>query len=150
MQHGWWRHGKTSIMYVDSNVRSPIQYAKTEFSINFNLETTQLSTFFLRIKKGSKKFRKILSKENFYLHNNKGLRKQWKLSTLTQPLETRDCNFYDLFRCGFLTNKFCEFLFKFNTGTLFTNAMISNFVVDQDPACSWCAGGIYYLSLRKP
>ena len=40
------------------------------------------------------------------------------------------------YRCGFLTNKFCEFLFKSNTGTLYTNAMISNFVVDQDPACS--------------
>ena len=28
------------------HVRSLVQYAKTEFSINFNLETTQLSTFF--------------------------------------------------------------------------------------------------------
>ena len=42
---------------------------------------------------------------------------------------------------GFLTNEFCKFLFKFNTGTLYTNAMISNFVVDQNPACSRCAGG---------
>ena len=70
------------------------------------------------------------------LHNNKGLRKWLKFSTLTQPLEARDCNFYNLFRCGFLTNEFREFLFKFNTGTLYTNAMISNFVADQDPACS--------------
>ena len=51
-------------------VRSLIQYAKTEFSINFKLETTQLSTFFLRIKKGSKKYRKILSIEKICLNNN--------------------------------------------------------------------------------
>ena len=132
------------------HIRSLLQYAKTEFSINFNLETTQLLTFFLRIKKGSKKYRKILSKEIFFLHNNKGLRKRLKLSTLMQPLEARDRNFYNLFRCGFLTNQFRGFLFKFNTGTLYTNAMISNFVVGQDPAFSQCARGVYYLPLRKP
>ena len=70
------------------HVRSLVQHAKTEFSINVNLETTQLSTFFLRIKKGSKKYRKIISKEKVCLHNNKGLRKLLKLSTLTQPLES--------------------------------------------------------------
>ena len=58
-----------------------------------------------------------------------------------QPLEVRDHNIYNLFRCGFLTNQFHELLFKFNTGTLNTNAMIANFVVDQDPACSRCTGG---------
>ena len=87
------------------------------------------------------KFRKILSKEKICLHNNKGLRKQLKLSTLTQPLEPRKRNLYNLFRCGFFTKEFSEFLFKFNTGTLYTNAMISNFDVDQDPACSRCTGG---------
>ena len=120
------------------HVRSLVQQAKAEFSINFNLETTRLSTFFLRIKKGSKKYRKIISKEKVCLHENKGLRKRLKLSTLTQPLplDPRDCNFYNLFKCSFLTNEFCEFLFKFNTGTLYTNAMISKFVAEQDPECS--------------
>ena len=97
------------------HVRSLIWYAKAEFSININLETTQLATFVNRIKKGSKKYRKILSNEKVCLHYNKGLKKRLKLSTLTQPLELRDCNFYNLFRCGFLTNEFCEFLLKFNT-----------------------------------
>ena len=129
------------------HVRSLVRYAKTEFLININLETTQLSTFVNRIKKGSKKYRKILSNEKVCLHNNKGLK---KLSTLTQPLEPRDCNFYNLFRCSFLTNEFCEFLFKFNTGTLYTNAMIVNFVVYQDPACGRCAGGRFSQPLRKP
>ena len=36
------------------HVRSLVKQAKAEFSINFNLETTQLSTFFLRIKKAVK------------------------------------------------------------------------------------------------
>ena len=64
------------------HVRSLVQQAKAEFSINFNLETTQLSTFFSRIKKGSKKYRKILLKEKVCLHENKGLRKR----LLRQPL----------------------------------------------------------------
>ena len=132
------------------HVRSLVQHAKAEFSTNFNLETTQLSTFFLRIKNGSKKYSKILSKEKVCLHNNKGLRKRLKLSTLMQPFESRDCNFYNLFKCGFLTIKLREFLFKFNTGTHYTNAMISNFVAEQDPACSRCVGGGYYPPLRKP
>ena len=41
---------------------------------------------------------------------------------------------------NFLLVSFC-FLFKFNTGTLYTNAMISKFVVEQDPECSRCVGG---------
>ena len=100
-------------------------------------------TFFLRIKKGSKKYRKIILKEKVCLHENKGLRKRLKLSTLTQPLplDPRDCNFYNLFKCSFLTNEFSEFLFKFNTGTLYTNAMISKFVAKQDSECSRCVGG---------
>ena len=69
--------------------------------------------------------------------------KRLELSTLTQPLplDPRDCNLYNLFKCSFLTNEFREFLFKFNTGTLYTNAMISKFVEEQDPECSRGVGG---------
>ena len=64
------------------HVRSLVQQAKADFSINLNLETTQLSTFFLRIKKGSRKYRKIILKEKICLHANKGLRKCLQFSTL--------------------------------------------------------------------
>ena len=125
------------------HVRALVQRARTEFSKNLNLETSQLSNFFSLIKKGSKKYRKIISIERICLHFNRGLRKRMQFSTLAQPLPStlRDCNFYNFLKRGFLSNEFREFLFKFNTGTLYTNAMISKFVVEQQPECSRCVGG---------
>ena len=104
------------------------------------METTQLATFFNRIKKGSIKYRKIISNKSFCLDNKKGLRKQLGLSTLAQPLELRDRNFYNMFRCSSFTNKFRKFTSKFNSGMLYMNAMIANFVLDHDPTCAQCSG----------
>ena len=104
--------------YVDSNLMILSSFTldqlysmlKLEFSINFNLETTQLSTFFLRTKKGSKKYRKILSKEKISLHNNKGLR-NCNLSTdqiIRKPIPQYDFELY-------ATDKAFSMLINFST-----------------------------------
>ena len=114
--------------YVDSNLMILSSFTldqlysmlKLEFSINFNLETTQLSTFFLRTKKGSKKYRKILSKEKISLHNNKGLR-NCNLSTdqiIRKPIPQYDFELY-------ATDRAFNMLINFSTIRAFS--MLINF-----------------------
>ena len=106
----------------------------------FNLDNicNPISSFFGKIKKGSKKIRNILINNDVNIKINTGLVKRGILGNSAHIDEIRDCNFNNTFNSPKLSHTLKSFIFKFSSQILYNNSMIAHFVQDFSPTCKRC------------
>jgi hypothetical protein len=115
-----------------------IRTAKTKYCKNTTNEkkTCDIRTFINRTKKGSSRFRKILSKESLdYIPHN-----IVKYSSTTETVigleNSKKLNL--AWRYSYLNNSTRTFLFKLYNNTLGYNHAVSHFVRNHSPNCTFC------------
>jgi hypothetical protein len=115
-----------------------IRTAKTKYSKNSANEKTScdIRTFINRSKKGSSRFRKILSFERLdYIPHN-----IVKYSSTTETIIGLECSkkLNLAWRYNHLSNSTRTFLFKLHNNTLGYNHAVSHFVRNHSPNCTFC------------
>jgi hypothetical protein len=108
----------------------------TRFHKDIETHGTQLSTFFNGWKRGSKKFRKILTDENqqFVPHNT------IKFATNVETVINVNCSLKlnaDWIK-NYYVNNLRTFIFKLHSNTLPVNVILSHFVRGVTRNCSFC------------
>ena len=95
-----------------------------------------IQNFCMRIKRGCKKFRKILEPEQTrYVTSN-----IFKLAELTDTVinSEKSARLNSLWGIHTLDNSLRTFLFKFHNNALGTNSRVSHFVQNHDRTCTFC------------
>jgi len=123
-----------------SALKNALERAKRKYGES-DAEIQSVASFFGKIKKGSKNFRKVLDTEITSKENIDKLRSIKKFCEITESnfggmprikSTVRQWNIYSF------PNRFKVFIFKYYNNTLGTGNRTAHFVRDRDPSCNFC------------
>jgi hypothetical protein len=128
--------GGTIPTQVYNKIQKIIAAAKVRYNKEMPEQGITLEVFFNTWKKGSKKFRKILTTSNteFVSHNIV------KFSSNMEIVQNGKCSFYanKIWSYGYFTNQCRTFLYKLYNNHLNTNTVLSHFVRGISRNCIFC------------
>jgi hypothetical protein len=128
--------GGTIPTQVYNKIQKIISAANVRYNKNILEQGVSLEVFFNTWKKGSKKFRKILTtcSAEFVLHNIV------KFANNMEIVQNGKCSFYvnKIWATGYFTNQCRTFLYKLYNNHLNTNTVLSHFVRGKSRNCTFC------------